>query len=200
MDGGGARQRGGAASARVQNLDPDRVKVDLSGALQQRSSPRRPPPAKAKAEDSELNTLLDYGGNSYLARTKKIPEGWISIAFLSLGAVFCVCLAYYVYFNYHEFHYNLSRAYASLGHAKAQHIVGERLLHGVGVEKDEAAAMRYFRMAADQGHPHAAYNLAVGHMQGIETDVQPGEAHHLIKHAHDNGVEEAEDVLVSKIF
>ena len=41
--------------------------------------------------------------------------------------------------------------------------------------------MKYFRLAADQGHPHAAYNLAIGHLQGIETDVMPGEAHHLIR-------------------
>jgi hypothetical protein len=56
---------------------------------------------------------------------------------LSLGIVACVVLGCYVYFSFHEFHYNLSRAYASIGHAKAQHIVGERLLHGVGVQKDE---------------------------------------------------------------
>ncbi len=74
-------------------------------------------------------------------------------------------------------------------------------------------------MAADQGHPHASYNLAVGHLTGIKTDVEPGEIHTLIKlvhqfknlktvvlsiefifvfrHAHENGVDEASDVLVS---
>ena len=30
------------------------------------------------------------------------------------------------------------------------------------------------RKAADQGHPHAAYNLAVGHLRGYETDLKPG--------------------------
>ena len=45
----------------------------------------------------------------------------------------------------------------------------------------QVQAMKYFRLAADQGHPHAAYNLAIGHLQGIETDVGPGEAHHLIR-------------------
>ena len=45
----------------------------------------------------------------------------------------------------------------------------------------QVQAMKYFRLAANQGHPHAAYNLAVGHLQGIETDVMPGEAHHLIR-------------------
>ena len=31
------------------------------------------------------------------------------------------------------------------------------------------------RKAADQGHPHSAYNVAVGHLQGIRTDLlKPG--------------------------
>ena len=29
----------------------------------------------------------------------------------------------------------------------------------------------YSRKAADQGHPHASYNLAVGHMKNIRTDL-----------------------------
>lgn len=30
------------------------------------------------------------------------------------------------------------------------------------------------RKASDQGHPHAAYNLAVGHLKGMKTDLKPG--------------------------
>ncbi len=41
--------------------------------------------------------------------------------------------------------------------------------------------MEWFRKAADAGHPHAAYNLAIGHLKGMTTDVQPGEAHDLIR-------------------
>ncbi len=63
-------------------------------------------------------------------------------------------------------------------------------------DKDEEEAMRWFRRAADAGHPEAAYNLAVGHLTGVRTDVRPGEIHELIRHAHDHGVEEASDVLV----
>lgn len=169
--------------------DPGKIQVDLGESLI---------PAKPKTllnvKDAEL---IELGGGhpSLICRTSKLPEGWIPITFLSLGLVVCLCLGYYVYFNFHEFHFHLSRAYASLGHAHAQHLVGERMLHGAGTAKDEVQAMKYFRLAADQGHPHAAYNLAIGHLQGIESDVMPGEAHHLIRHAHDNGVEEAEDVL-----
>ena len=60
--------------------------------------------------------------------------------------------------------------------------------------------MQWFRKASDQGHPHASYNLAIGHLTGIKTDLLPGEAHHLIRHAHDNGVQEAGDVLVGYLF
>ncbi|KAF8767699.1 hypothetical protein HNY73_020612 [Argiope bruennichi] len=65
---------------------------------------------------------------------------------------------------------------------------------GAGVKRNHTAAFQWFRKAADQGHPHSAYNLAVGHMQGYDTDVKKGEAHDLIKYALDQGVEEAHDV------
>ncbi len=29
--------------------------------------------------------------------------------------------------------------------------------------------MAWFRKAAEQGHPHSSYNLAVGHFTGIKT-------------------------------
>lgn len=41
--------------------------------------------------------------------------------------------------------------------------------------------MQWFRKAADSGHPHASYNLAIGHLTGVKTDVEPGEIHELIK-------------------
>ena len=41
--------------------------------------------------------------------------------------------------------------------------------------------MKWFRKAADQGHPHASYNLAIGHLTGLKTDVAQGEVHDLIK-------------------
>ena len=41
--------------------------------------------------------------------------------------------------------------------------------------------MEWFREAANKGHPHASYNLAIGHLNGYKTDVQPGEIHDLIR-------------------
>ncbi|XP_059084056.1 uncharacterized protein LOC131881257 isoform X3 [Tigriopus californicus] len=143
---------------------------------------------------SDLNDVVRFGGKDYLGRIKE-PQGWLAVAALCLCLVLCLGLLYYCFFYFHEFHFHLSHAYAKLGHSHAQHVVAQRLLHGKGVEKDEELAMKWFRKASDNGHPHAAYNLAIGHLQGIKTDVFPGEVHDLIRHAHDNGVNEASDVL-----
>ncbi|MPC89495.1 hypothetical protein E2C01_084446 [Portunus trituberculatus] len=55
--------------------------------------------------------------------------------------------------------------------------------------------MEWFSKAADQGHPQASYNLAVGHLQGHPTKLQKGDAHKLIRHAASHGVPEAEEVM-----
>ena len=34
--------------------------------------------------------------------------------------------------------------------------------------------MEWLKLAADQGHPHAAYNVAVGHIQGLKTTLKKG--------------------------
>ena len=31
--------------------------------------------------------------------------------------------------------------------------------------------MEWFKKAAEQGHPHASYNLAVGHLKGIKAGI-----------------------------
>lgn len=67
---------------------------------------------------------------------------------------------------------------------------------GTGVEKNQHKAMEWFKKAADQGHPHASYNLAIGHLKGIRTDLlDKGEPHKLIIHAAENGIPEARDAL-----
>lgn len=55
--------------------------------------------------------------------------------------------------------------------------------------------MEWFKKAAEQGHPHSSYNLAVGHLNGLQTSLVPGEAHQLIQHAAKNGVELAVDMM-----
>ena len=82
-----------------------------------------------------------------------------------------------------------------MGFDTAQHELGNRYLHGVGVEKHHGKAMDWFKLAADQGHPHSSYNLAVGHLKGIVTGLNQTEAKRLIEHAAKNGVKEAEHTL-----
>ncbi|XP_005103522.1 secretory immunoglobulin A-binding protein EsiB [Aplysia californica] len=114
-----------------------------------------------------------------------------------LMVIFTVVGALYCWFYFDNVHFHVTHAYAHLGYDVAQHQVGQRYLHGKGVEKHPDKAMEWFKKASDQGHPHAAYNLAVGHLKGYKTELRPGESHRLITHAAANGVREAHDVLNS---
>ncbi|XP_048768025.2 secretory immunoglobulin A-binding protein EsiB-like isoform X1 [Ostrea edulis] len=92
-------------------------------------------------------------------------------------------------------YFNVTYGYAWLGYPSANHQIGQRYLHEKGVEKHILKAMEHFKKAADQGHPHAAYNLAIGHLKGYKSGLKPGEAHMLIQHAASKGVKEAHQVL-----
>ncbi|GFY44259.1 uncharacterized protein TNIN_480881 [Trichonephila inaurata madagascariensis] len=143
--------------------------------------------------DSDYDDRLPFGGKVVLAKKKK-PQSWIYtiLEFAALSSI--VALLYYSYFHFDHLHFHVTHMYAQMGHAHAQHAMGHKYLNGAGVKRNHTAAFQWFRKAADQGHPHSAYNLAVGHMQGYDTDVKKGEAHDLIKYAVDQGVEEAHDV------
>lgn len=81
---------------------------------------------------------------------------------------------YSSYYYMEHIHFHAANFYAHLGHPTAQHLVAHKYMEGSGVEKNHTIAFQWFRKAADQGHPHSAYNLAVGHMQGFRTDVGKG--------------------------
>ncbi|KAH7977308.1 hypothetical protein HPB49_000576 [Dermacentor silvarum] len=145
------------------------------------------------AKENEDADNLPFGGKVRLARRRK-PDGWLVIALEVLGAAVVFVLVYLGYYHQEAVHFHLNHAYAHVGHAHAQHVVAHKYLHGNGVPKNSSMAFYWFRKAADQGHAHSAYNLAVGHMQGFATDVKKGEAKKLIKYAADNGVHEAHRV------
>ena len=48
---------------------------------------------------------------------------------------------------------------AEQGNADAQYRLGERYDNGSGVGQDDVAAVKWYRLAADQGHPRAQSNL-----------------------------------------
>lgn len=58
---------------------------------------------------------------------------------------------------------------AKEGNPKAQVLVGLALMTGVGVLKDQVAAVGWFKRAADQKYPSATYNLALATMAGLGT-------------------------------
>ncbi|KAL4234955.1 hypothetical protein ACF0H5_006597 [Mactra antiquata] len=156
-----------------------------SSGLRQRYAPK---------EDSDWNPELPYGGKVHLARKKKDDPFHVrAIEAFALCATFV--FAFYAYYYYDNLHFHVTHAYAHLGYPSAQHQVGQRYLHGKGVEEHKEMAMHWFRKAADQGHPHASYNLAVGHLKGYKTDLKKGEARKLIHHAASQGVSHAHKVL-----
>jgi hypothetical protein len=169
---GGVRQR----SAGTQNGD--------------KASKRWQPPP-----NSDWDPDLPYGGKVYLARKKKPDSLKVKIC----EALLLICtfaFACYAWFYFDHLHFNVTYGYAKLGYPAAQHQVGQRYLHGKGTDKDHYEAMEWFKKAADQGHPHASYNLAVGHLQGLRTDLlAKGDPHRLIAHAASQGVKEAHKAL-----
>ena len=63
-------------------------------------------------------------------------------------------------------------AMAEAGNAAAQHNLGVMYDNGTGVAQDYAAAVSWYRKAADQGYAQAQYNLGVMHYngQGVSQD------------------------------
>uniref|UniRef100_A0A1I8FMQ8 Sel1 repeat family protein n=1 Tax=Macrostomum lignano TaxID=282301 RepID=A0A1I8FMQ8_9PLAT len=58
-------------------------------------------------------------------------------------------------------HFHVTKAYAHLAsYEDAQHQVGQRYLHGKGVEQHHGEAMRWFKHAAERGHPHASLQFS----------------------------------------
>uniref|UniRef100_K1PI67 Death ligand signal enhancer n=1 Tax=Magallana gigas TaxID=29159 RepID=K1PI67_MAGGI len=148
---------------------------------------------------SDWDSDLPYGGKVYLARKKKPdPTYWHNVFGCFVQAVVLIStlsFALYAYYYFDHLHFNVTYAYAWLGYPSANHQIGQRYLHGKGVEKHIGKAMEHFKKAADQGHPHASYNLAIGHLKGYKSGLKPGEAHVLIQHAASKGVKEAHQVL-----
>ncbi|KGL76676.1 hypothetical protein N309_03434, partial [Tinamus guttatus] len=104
-------------------------------------------------------------------------------------------LLLYILLCYENFHFHVAHLYAHLGYPNAQHLVGQRYLKGAGVEKNEDMAMRWFRQAAGQGHPHSSFNLAVGALKNMTAALEEGEVEKLLGVAADQGLREAQELL-----
>ena len=67
--------------------------------------------------------------------------------------------------------------------------------HGKGKKRDQAAAARLYREAADLGHPKAAFNLGNMYAKGRGVDRNDTEAMHLFLESSKNGYADAHDNL-----
>jgi hypothetical protein len=55
---------------------------------------------------------------------------------------------------------------AEQGHPGARNNLGAAYSNGLGVPRDDAEAVKWFRMAAEQGHPQAQASLGVAYRTG----------------------------------
>lgn len=55
-----------------------------------------------------------------------------------------IIFALYAYYYFDHLHFHVTHGYAHLGYSAAQHQVGQRYLHGKGVEKNPHKAMEWF--------------------------------------------------------
>ncbi|XP_072340234.1 uncharacterized protein [Scyliorhinus torazame] len=113
-----------------------------------------------------------------------------------LTVALAISFLFYLCLYYETFHLHLTHTYAHLGYATAQHSIGQRYLQGHGVVKNDETAMKWFRKAADQGHPHSSYNLAVGKLKELTSDVEDWEMEGLLSRAAEHGIKEAQEVLI----
>merc|ERR1712198_194389 len=111
----------------------------------------------------------------FFSTEKDTPSKLYYIIGGELFLLFVTCvLLFWCYHHPSWFHFQVTRAAANLGHLEAQHLVGQKLLHG---------------------HPMSSYNLAIGHLNGIDTKIDDGEHEDLLRHAARHGVEGAQAVL-----
>ena len=76
---------------------------------------------------------------------------------------------------------------AEAGDAGAQFCVGRMYGNGFGVGMDDAEALKWYGLAAAEGHPEAQFNLGVMYANGWGVDMNDAEAAKLYRQAAENG-------------
>ena len=84
---------------------------------------------------------------------------------------------------------------ADAGKAYAQYNLGVMYANGIGVPKDHAEAVKWFRKAADQGDADAQNNLGVMYANGIGMPMDHAEAVKWYRLAADQGDADAQNNL-----
>ena len=90
---------------------------------------------------SRWNHSTFFDGRLFLSRLKASqygsPYDLACIGVLSILLAISLIALYLCYFHFAWFHFHVTHAYARIGHVEAQHLMGDKFLHGNGVDKDE---------------------------------------------------------------
>lgn len=86
-------------------------------------------------------------------------------------------------------------AAAKEGNPKAQVLVGMAVMNGIGVFKDPAAAVGWFKLSADQKYPGGMYYLAMTKIAGLGTAMDEKGGMALMRRAAEAGEPRAKDFL-----
>ncbi|OAF70121.1 hypothetical protein A3Q56_02108 [Intoshia linei] len=118
----------------------------------------------------------------------------IEICWILCGIIgFCGAMTYIdiVYLN-------VVRVYAYADFTESQNILGQKYLHGNGAPVDKNEAMKWFRKAADKGHPYASFNLAYGNLMqfGKNNGLKIGESIKLIRYAAKHKIKKATKFII----
>lgn len=89
----------------------------------------------------------------------------------------------------------LIEAGAKQGQAETQNTLAMMLASGIGLPKDERAAVDWFGRAAKQGNAYAAFNLAIMYRDGRGVAASREEARKLLRQARDAGHPQAAQAL-----
>ena len=81
------------------------------------------------------------------------------------------------------------------GAESSQVLLAEMYLNGQGFEKNLAEALRWYKAAAEQEHPHALYMLYVMYSEGVGVEVNQQLAHAYLIRAAREGSEYAREEL-----
>ena len=89
------------------------------------------------------------------------------------------------------------RALAEQGEATAQNNLGIKYAYGQVVQRDDAEAVRWWRLAADQGYARAQFNLGVAYTWHPRNGIPPDDAEAVrwYRLAADQGFVHAQDHL-----
>jgi hypothetical protein len=89
------------------------------------------------------------------------------------------------------------RASAEQGDAEAQYNLALIYDHGIGVENDDAEALKWYRQAAEQGHAKAQYNLGMMYYFGKGVPQDKATGYQWVILAADRGEQVAKDAMAA---